>query len=243
MKPKIRYLLPVVLLLLFALGACTAKAETLTGMVGEVTKDGFRLYTGEGSVIAVFADGIEWNAEKLPETGDVVTVETVGPAESGAVFVKTVTLYTLRGTVSEVAAGKEPYLLLLPETGADPVRVDLGEILPESVTAGLPVTVYYNGMMTRSVPPRINALYVRGTVLNGTVTDVGENGELTVLTKEGETAVILCSEKTLLLTEPLTGKEVAVSVSPAVRLSLPAQYEAQDILPVEEAGSETVTEF
>ena len=55
------------------------------------------------------------------------------------------------------------------------VLVHMGEQSP-SVYLGVPVTIYYSGIMALSMPPQISAVYVVVPMLEGTVTNLKDTG-------------------------------------------------------------------
>lgn len=211
-----------------------AYAEAFVGMISGRTETGFTLHTEGKTLNTVITKDTVWDVSDAPENGDVVTVLSDKPVYHGLLYAQTVTCHTLHGVISRVVDGEEPYLLLLPEKGVDEIRVNLPAINPSGMAAGITVKVYYNGMQTRSIPPQITALYLRGAALRGTVTEVMENSVIRLQKEDGETVLLHPTDETIVLTAPEAGKQVEVSVLPAMRLSLPAQYEIQDILPINE---------
>lgn len=219
-------------LLLFFSTVASALAETATGMIFQVTGDGFSLHTDESVLrVAVTADTF-WDTDAALTDGDVVTVHSDSPADGGVLYADRISCHTIRGIIDEaVTDTEEPYLLLLSDGGGERVRVNLGSISMRTVAPGLPALIYYNGIQTRSIPPQITAQYLRGLTLCGTIAEIEADGRLLLLKEDGETVILHLSEETHVLTDPEIGKPVSVSVLPQLRLSLPAQYEAQDILP------------
>ena len=211
-----------------------AYAEAFVGMISGRTETGFTLHTEGKTLNTVITKDTVWDVSDGLENGDVVTIFSDKPAYHGLLYAQTVTCHTLRGVISRVVEGETPYLLLLPENGMDEIQVNLPAIPPSGMAAGITVKVYYNGMQTRSIPPQITALYLRGATLRGTVTKVMENGVIRLQKDDGETVLLHPTDETVVLTTPEAGKRVEVSVLPAMRLSLPAQYEIQDILPINE---------
>lgn len=215
--------------LMISLGT-SAGAEAITGMIADVTEKGFTLYTGNETVRTVLSDQTEWKLDGDPKEGDMVTVLTDSSVEDGTLYADGIILQKITGTIDRVVYGEDPYFLLIPRDSTELIRVNPGTVPLRCVTAGITVDVYSNGMQTRSIPPQITALYVRGTVLNGMIREIGDNNDLILATDDGDTVRILLSEETLLLTEPAAGKAVTVSVLPQMRLSVPVQYEAQDLM-------------
>ena len=142
-----------------------AYAEAFVGMISGRTETGFTLHTEGKTLNTVITKDTVWDVSDGLENGDVVTIFSDKPVYHGLLYAQTVTCHTLRGVISRVVEGEEPYLLLLPENGMDEIRVNLPAINLSGMAAGITVRVYYNGMQTRSIPPQITALYLRGATL------------------------------------------------------------------------------
>lgn len=228
LRKTILFALP--LLLVIGIGSASL-AETWEGMVIARSGNAITLYA-DGNIRAVKTDdGTAFETESELRIGDVVTVSG-NEYDAATLIAETVVCHILRGTVTEITDTEEPYLLL-EAAGGETVRVNLSESDPERFTAGIPVTVYYNGMQTRSIPPQITAQYIRGIEITGTVTAVSEDGMM-LCTEDGESVFLHRSEETLVPVDIEAGNTVRASVLPQMRLSLPAQYEAQDILKIGE---------
>ena len=230
MKKAISFLFLASLMITLCLVTPAGAAE-YSGMIVGITVEGFTLHAGEEAFRIVVSDETMWDIENTPADGDVAIVRTDDAGPNGELHADAVSVHKVCGIIEQVFDGEEPFFLLMPDDRTEVIRVNLADVPPRSVAAGLAVDVYYNGMQTRSVPPQITALYVRGRILKGTVTAVGDNGDLTMMTEEGEEVIIHLTRDTVLLTDLDAGKTVSVAVLPQMRLSLPAQYEAQDVLP------------
>lgn len=217
-------------------GDIAEAAPPLTGLISSITPEGFTLYTAEGPLPVNVTESTLWDTDGPLTEGDAAAV-WLTEAEDGSLTAAVITCYRVRGQITEVnmTEGEEPFLILQPEDGSEPIRVNLGGIPLRAAVPGITAEVWYSGIMTRSVPPQITALYMRGTVLQGVITKVLESGNLLLQTEDGETVLLCLSEDTLMLTEPEIGKAVQASVYPAVRLSLPPQYEARDVFEAETA--------
>lgn len=220
-------------LLALALGTwAAAEISTMTGMIVELTEDGFAFQTENGIRLATVSEDTALETDGDLAIGDVTTIAYSGMTAHRTLNTDMVICHTLTGTVTLVCKEDEPYFLMTPEDGSETVRVNLPDTFSERVIPGLTVTVYYNGARTRSVPPQIAAQYVRGPVLQGKITDVVGNDTVYLKLENGETVILHCPEKAIVLTTLTVGNRVSVSVTPRVRLSFPAQYEAIDILPM-----------
>lgn len=232
MKRILGKMLVCMLALLLFLGAeIAAQAETAQGMVIGFSEEGIVLYADGNIRTAMILGDTVYDTEGELHVGDVVTVSYDG-CENGMPIAETVACHRLHGIITDIVYGAEPYLMFMP-FGGEAVRVNLTEAPSDSLAAGVPVTVYYNGMRTRSVPAQITAQYIRGTMLAGTVTDLTD-GSMRLLTESGETVILHSSGDTVIPTEIKVGNVVWASVAPPLRLSLPAQYEAQDIMKINE---------
>ena len=214
----------------------TGAAETVTGLISSPNPEGFTLYTAEGPLTVTVTESTLWDTDGPLTEGDAAAVRLT-EAEDGSLTAAVITCSWMRGQITEVnmTEDEEPFLMLQPQNGSGPIRVNLGGIPLRAAVPGITAEIWYSGIMTRSVPPQITALYMRGTVLQGVITKVLESGNLLLLTEDGETVLLCLSEDTLMMTEPEIGKAVRASVYPAVRLSLPPQYEAQDVFEAETA--------
>ena len=230
---KIAVLLLMAALLTGGMAWAESAQETgrITGMIAEITEDGFAMQADGGIVFVIVSDTVEWDTDGAPAAGDVATVRFSGPTDRKSVHADAVTCHCIRGEVTEVCVEEEEaWFMLQPEGGAEAIRVNLGEIPAETVAAGIDAAVYYDGIMTRSIPAQITAQYVRGTTLEGRIGETLENGDLTLILESGEEVILHVSEETAVLAEIVPGNAVRVGVGPYMTLSMPAQYQARDIL-------------
>lgn len=208
----------------------TAEAGgTVSGLVSELTDDGFAILTDEGIRFIITSRATVWNAEDEIDVGDYVTVNWSGPTDRKSLNAETVTCRYLTGEVLEITDGAEPFFLLLPEGEDDPVAVDFGGLDPYSIAQGMTVTVYYSGIMTRSRPPRITAEHIRGLTVQGIVLNADETG---ILIMEGcSMSFIRITDDTKVLASLTPSTSVIAAVTPTMTLSIPPQYTATEILP------------
>ncbi len=92
----------------------------------------------------------------IPAAGDIILVYTDGVlAMSDPGQVKALKVATLRTQSGSVTQVEEGFFLMDGPTGL--LRVNVGETtrMPELPMPGDQLTVYYNGVMTRSIPPQI----------------------------------------------------------------------------------------
>lgn len=220
-----------VLALMFSAWAA-AEISTMTGMIVELTEDGFAFLTEDDTRLAAVSKDTVLETDGDLAVGDVMTIVCSNMTDQRMLDADMVICHKLTGMVAIVREEDEPYFLLIPEDDSEMIRVNLPETLPDRVMPGHTVTVYYNGARTRSVPPQITAQYVRGSVIQGEITGVFGDDTVYLKLENGETVILHCPKETIVLAALSVGNRVSVSVSPQARPSLPAQYEAIDILPL-----------
>ncbi|MGN1019126.1 MAG: hypothetical protein ACI4O7_02030 [Aristaeellaceae bacterium] len=138
------------------------------------------------------------------------------------------------GVISEITGD---YLLLEDQDGqtvqanlTPDTLVEYDVTGSDALAAGDYVTVLYNGMMTRSLPPQVTALTIRSVAMTGTVTALEENRFLMV-TGEGMEVAVNCT----LADWPAVAENARVRVyfSGAMTMSLPGQIGALLIVAAE----------
>lgn len=200
MKRKWMALLCLALAFLVPLQGFAAEVDTeLEGLVKEVTEDGFLLEDAElGEVWLNTDETTVWDgvlAEGELEVGQYVLVQYDGrltrslPPQAHA---DRVGCYVLRGTVD--AFYDSGILLTNDETFGD-VIVHLNDSLAH-VYIGMPVTVYYDGIMMMSLPGQVNARHIVVPSLTGTVSERDEEG-FTLTDAEAQAYRVLLTEETL----------------------------------------------
>ncbi len=208
-----------------------------TGVVSAITEETFTLTTDDGEEIIVNATAEQ--IELLVE-GDRKSVYFDGvmtlslPAQISALHISDPVedVYTLFGTVTEVTG---EYIIVMDEIfGEVQVNIAAGEegtIIETTSEAGIAlgdyVTVMYDGKMTRSLPPQVSALRITCYTMEGTVSDITEEGFM--LNREGLDAVQVNAPANMMagITD---GAVVTVAFDGAMTMSLPAQISAQMIL-------------
>lgn len=200
MKRKWMALLCLALAFLVPLQGFATEVDTeLEGLVKEVTEDGFLLEDAElGEVWLNTDETTVWDgvlAEGELEVGQYVLVQYDGrltrslPPQAHA---DRVGCYVLRGTVD--AFYDSGILLTNDETFGD-VIVHLNDSLAH-VYIGMPVTVYYDGIMMMSLPGQVNARHIVVPSLTGTVSERDEEG-FTLTDAEAQAYRVLLTEETL----------------------------------------------
>ncbi len=177
--------------LMMALTTLTAFAEDAVeapeiyqeeGFVMELLDGSILIQTSEGKLIEALLNDNTAFEGKEPAVGDLVQVLYFGmmtrsiPAQINA---EAVLCNMLMGVVSDLSDGS--FLLTY---GEEIFAVNADASLLEGIQDGMFITLYHNGMMTRSIPPMVTALHIRGQEIVGTVTEMAEGGF--ILTVEGE---------------------------------------------------------
>ena len=140
----------------------TQKAE-LSGLVTEVLEGGIMIVDAEKGPVFLSVDAetvLEGILGGCPlEVGMYVFVKYNGIFTSSTppqTHADRLGCYALKGIVAETSNGD--FLLIGDELfGEALVRVE--STMPEAL-AGIPVTVYYNGTMTMSIPPQVHAKHL-----------------------------------------------------------------------------------
>lgn len=231
----------------FASAEVIPDPQSLTGVLLSVNERELVVKTDTESVIVSISEETRFEVEKPLTAGDYVNVSWLSSTETG-VMADVVSCYLFTGVVDQVGMVCDNdgnlimhYFRLLPDTQEDPIHVNCSAEDVQRVTEGQRVTVYYNGMLSRSVPAMIFAQSIRGLTLEGEITAVEEDGSLRLhLSDRDEDVIIHMSSETLILTEVTVGSFVSAAVGPTMTLSLPAQYEALEILPLPLAREITV---
>lgn len=225
-----RNILLLVTVILLALPYPIASGEPVnesSGFIMTITEDGFTMKSGE-RVFFVSAPDAAYPESDKPRAGDFITVRYREQLENGDILADAVSCHTLTGEVIEVTLEPEPFFLMKTDFG-DTVRVNLGTISPETVVNGLPVTIYYSGIMTRSNPPQVTAEHIRGLTLTGEITQIYEDS-LLLMTGDAP-AIIRITPGTILLSPMVPGTVITAAVLPVMTLSIPPQYTATELLP------------
>lgn len=135
-------------------------------------------------------------------------------------------IFEMTGTVQEIT--KDYYLI--QNTDGQQVQVNLyDETIVEGETPdiGSLIHVLYNGMMTRSLPPQINALRISCYARTGAIVELTENGF--TLDDGMEILQVNATAEQVSGLEP--GSQVTVYFNGAMTMSLPAQIGAELIVP------------
>ena len=199
----------------------TEMMMTFEGLVTEIFDGGFLMEDKEMGLVQVntddktVLDGI-LSIQPL-EVGMYVLVDHTGMMTRSIppqVYGMRVGCYTLSGVAGEIT--EEGVLLT-----SDPI---FGEVFVQmtptmaTVFPGVPMLVYYDGVMTMSLPGKVNARYVLVPELTGVVSDKDGAG-FTLTDEDGNTYRVLTSDTLLVgqlaanVDEPLPGSPEAEAVA------------------------------
>ena len=216
MKRKWMALLSLALAFLLPLPVFAAELDLeLEGLVKEVTEEGFLMEDAQlGEVWLNTDETTVWDgilAEGELEVGQYVLVRYDGrltrslPPQAHA---DRVGCYVLSGTVE---AFYDSGVLLTGDENFGDVIVHMDESLAHVYT-GMPVTVYYDGIMMMSLPGQVNARHIVVPSLTGTVSERGGEG-FTLTDADGQAYQVLLTEETIVTLahdgEPASAEETA----------------------------------
>lgn len=216
MKRKWMALLSLALAFLLPLPVFAAELDLeLEGLVKEVTEEGFLMEDAQlGEVWLNTDETTVWDgilAEGELEVGQYVLVRYDGrltrslPPQAHA---DRVGCYVLSGTVE---AFYDSGVLLTGDENFGDVIVHMDESLAH-VYIGMPVTVYYDGIMMMSLPGQVNARHIVVPSLTGTVSERGGEG-FTLTDADGQAYQVLLTEETIVTLahdgEPASAEETA----------------------------------
>ncbi len=185
MKKNIWKVLLAALLCMALVPAAVMAEETpdtlLEGFVTEILEEGFVMEDADmGEVMVNTSEVTIWDGILLDselEMGQYVIVHYDGRMTFSLppqVHADLVGCYVLDGMVTEVLDGA---FLMVGDPVFDHVYVTTGEGFPP-VYADMAVKVYYDGVMTLSLPGRANARHIVVPQLHGTASEVTEEGFL-----------------------------------------------------------------
>ena len=147
----------------------------------------------------------------------VVDIEPTGDVEE---------IFEMSGIVQEITSN----YYLIQNTDGQQVQVNLYDetiVEGETPVVGALIHILYNGMMTRSLPPQINALRIGCYARTGAIVELTENGF--TLDDGMEILQVNTTAEQLAGLEP--GSQVTVYFNGAMTMSLPAQISAELIVP------------
>lgn len=210
----------------------TAQAELIAGAVIEVTDEGILIDSEtSGEVLVLTHEATVWETTGEIAAGDYIYVDHDGqmtfslPAQITADVVR---MHKIEGEITEVYAEENAVLLNSEETG------DVYVYLPESF-AGAEIdfehmTVYFDGVMTMSMPAKISAgLVIPGYSVQGAISEIGEGY---ILIGEGMEAIQVNLTEGQLPETAEVGAVVRVIYDGQMTRSIPAQITAGEIVQI-----------
>jgi len=216
----------------------------LEGIVTEIVDGGFVMEDAEqGKVMlntsdATVFDGMLIDSELA--VGQYVFVEYDGrmtfslPPQAHA---DRVACHVLTGSVTEVL--EDGSILMMDDTFGETI-VHPGEGMSH-VYAGMPITVYYDGVMTLSLPGEAAASHIILPQLTGTVSSKTEEG-FTLTDADGVEYQVLFSEETLISEEILPVEEEAASEEVTEEAETAEEITETEETAAEEEITETASE-
>lgn len=230
----------IIAILIAALLVCFAAfAETeemlipMTGTVLEIAEDGsYLINTAEhGDVQVLLNEETYFETSRDISVGDYIYIDYNGmmtrslPPQVTASIVR---MHVLEGTVNEIFAD-ENAVLMSTETHGE-VYVTLPEEWLSAEIDTEILTVYTDGAMTMSLPPRVNAGYaIPGYALQGVITELGEGF---LMIGEGMEAVQVNCDASLLPENMNVGDVIRVIHDGQMTRSIPAQVTASQIIQI-----------
>ncbi len=178
----------------------------MEGLILEITEEGILMDdVNRGEVLIVTDENTVWDGvyaaeneetTEEPAVGHYIAVETNGKLTRSLppqAYALRVGCHKLVGTATELT--EEGFLL----TG-DPTHGEVQVNTAAQIYLNAPVTVYYNGAMTMSLPGQVSALHLSWPSITGVITEMdGEEGLL--ITCEDESTYRVMMDETTLLTD------------------------------------------
>ena len=245
MKKMIALITALVLMTLLAVTLATATETEDTAQEEFFLLGGQVPGFGEGCLF-ITADGIEYQVNLTDDVmiegtealavGDWLQVVYNGqmtrslPAQITAQVIRS---YSFSGVVSDLAEGS--FTLTTDDGQQIVVNFDAERFV--GVQDTMNVTVWFDGMMSRSLPAQITAGHIRTQVMNGTVVEITDNGFL--MTDENDVDYLVhVTDETLSFTTIELNAAIRVTCDGTATMSLPAQIRAIELLPAVESVEE-----
>jgi len=240
-KKILSVLMMIAMLAAMPFAAMAEETDTLLeGLVTEIVDGGFVMEDAQqGEVVLNTSDATVFDgilAEGELAVGQYVFVEYDGrmtfslPPQAHA---DRVASHVLTGSVAEVL--EDGSILMNDDTFGETI-VQLGEGM-NHVYAGMPITVYYDGVMTLSLPGQANASHIVLPELTGTVSSKTEEG-FTLTDADGVEYEVLFAEETLVSEEMIAAEE---EINEEAEEAVTEEETAEEIV-AEEAADEAVME-
>ena len=250
MKKILSVLMMIAMLAVMPFAAMAEEAEMdtlLEGIVTEIVDGGFVIEdANQGEVMLNTSEATVWDGMLIEgelAVGQYVFVEYDGrmtfslPPQAHA---DRVVCNVLTGSVIEVL--EDGSILMNDDTFGESI-VHLGEGM-NHVYAGMPITVYYDGVMTLSLPGQANASHIVLPELTGAVSNLTEEG-FTLTDEYGVEYEVKFDENTLISEEITIEEEISEDSEIAEETEIieePAEEEAVTEETSEEIAEEVIIE-
>lgn len=165
------------------------------------------------SALSLGCDKLVGVVEELSEDGFMLRVETVVEGEEGVEPEIVTESYFVTGNAAKV----------------------------EGLLVDMPVTVYHDGKVTRSIPPQVSASYVRLMEMEGVIDETTEEGFL-MTDVNGMQYRVALTEEARLFVAPAAGTAVRVVYNGVTTMSIPALVNGMEVLPAPVDEAELATE-
>ena len=227
---KIAVILAFALAMVAVLGAFAetpaAEPVLMEGYVVEITEEGYLIEVDElGEVMVLVGDETVVETTHKISYGDYLYIDYSGMMTRSIppqITADVLRMYRLDGEVFE--ANAEENTLLVHSAYLGDVIVNMPEVWAGQEFTEQYVTVYYNGVMTMSIPAQIGAgLVVPGYAVEGEVTEIAEEY---IMIGEGASAIQVNLNGAVLPEELAVGDVVCVRYNGMMTRSIPAQINA-----------------
>ena len=138
--------------------------------------------------------------------------------------------YSVSGVVSDLTEGS--FTITTEEGQVIVVNFDAERFT--GVQDSMNVTVWFDGMMTRSLPAQITAGHIRLQEMNGTVVEITDGGFL-MIDEFGMETLVHVTEETVSFTEIELNAPIRLTCDGTATMSIPAQIRAVELLPALDA--------
>lgn len=233
MKKIIAILLAALFVSFTALAEPVEALVSMEGLVLEIAEDGSLLVnTAErGDVQVLVSDQTYIESDREISAGDYLFIDYNGQMTRSIppqITASVIRMQTLQGSILETYAEENAVLLMTEAHGE--VYVTLPEAWNASEIDAESLTIYFNGAMTMSLPPQVNAAHVvPGYALQGTVTELGDG----FLMLSDDVKNVQVNLGNAVLPETIkTGDVIRVIYDSQMTRSLPAQITADQIIQV-----------
>lgn len=234
MKKMIAILLAALFVSLAAFAEPADEAlVSMEGLVLEIAEDGSLLVdtAAHGDVQVLVSDQTYLETDREISAGDYLLIDYNGQMTRSIppqITASVIRMHALEGSIQEIYAEENAALLMTEAHGE--VYVTLPDEWNASEIDAEVLTIYFNGAMTMSLPPQVNAAHVvPGYALQGTVTELGDG--FLMLSDDVKNIQVNLGDTELPETI-LIGDVIRVIYNGQMTRSIPAQITADQIIQV-----------